>query len=144
MVVKPAGPMQGVKKRQPQTPEMLGAFMPGQRGLLANQLNKGFGGGMGAWKGLLSDSFSPMTAPQPFQYGQGGGMGGKNPGEIGTGQQDLLQPYVTAGSQVSVYNNPALRDGYASLNDNQKKWLESQWAKSPTGFGSPFGNMGGR
>ena len=138
--------MQGVNNRQ--NPDMLPAFLPGQRGLLANQLNAGFGGGVGSWKGLLSDSFNPTVAPQAFNYGTvdigKNGNGDKNGGVINKNQQNLLQPYVAAGSYTSVYNTPALRDGYKALNENQQKWLESQWAKSPTGFGSPFGSMGGR
>lgn len=50
--------------------DVIPAFLPGQRGLLAQQLNRGFGGGQKQWRGVLSDVYAPM-AVTPFDYGAG-------------------------------------------------------------------------
>lgn len=65
------GPMTPVKGGN-QNPGLMSPFFPGQLGLLAQQMNYGFGGGQAANRGLLNQIYSPMQMPQPFQYSQVG------------------------------------------------------------------------
>lgn len=55
----------GGVRPQPRIP----AFMPGQQNALADQLQAGFGGGLGHWQNFLGNTYSSMAPIQPFQYG---------------------------------------------------------------------------
>jgi hypothetical protein len=121
----------------------LGAYMPGQQGLLSSQLNAGFGGGVPQWKGILGQAYSPMTMPASFEYsqtpmGHGGGAGKDGIGDKG---KALLQPYIDMGSYGALSGHPHLVDGYNSLSDQQRNWILSQWQASQS---SDLFNHGGR
>lgn len=52
-------------------------FMPGQRGMLADQLSTGFGGGQGQWARYLNEVYSPIPTKN-FQPARKGGNGGND------------------------------------------------------------------
>jgi len=56
----------------------LPAFMPGQLGALAGQLNAGFGGGFKDWKADLRNTYN-ATPSKPFNFGGGNGGGQNQP-----------------------------------------------------------------
>jgi hypothetical protein len=66
---------------------LLGAFLPGQRGMLAHQLAQGFGGNPGAFADQLRQMYKPTFTPSAFQN-MGGGFGNMTQG--GT----VMQPGV--------------------------------------------------
>lgn len=55
--------------RPDKTGGLLSAFMPGGQGLLAKQLNAGFGGGNQQWQKYLGQVYSPTQMRAPFEYG---------------------------------------------------------------------------
>lgn len=60
--------------------QQLPAFQPGQLAALSSQLNTGFGGGAGAWKESLRNTFDP-TRVSNFNFGGSHhNGGGNNPG----------------------------------------------------------------
>lgn len=60
---------------------MLAAFFPGQKAALAEQLNQGFGGGEGQWRGMMNKTYGPIRNAANFRYSGGGmGNGGNNHG----------------------------------------------------------------
>lgn len=70
------------------------AFMPGQQGLLAQQLNQGFGGGMGQWNGLLSQTTAPVTT-NAWKPNGGKGNGVKKPvGDDWSAHGDVIHRFV--------------------------------------------------
>jgi hypothetical protein len=79
---------------------ILSAFLPGQQAALAQQMNNGFGGGEKQWKGILGQTYSPVTSAANFEYGGGmkdkrGGKGdGKNKPNDPTGDGDDMDAYV--------------------------------------------------
>lgn len=54
-------------RRDPRNTGMLSSFMPGQLGMLAQQLNAGFGGGQKAWRNSL---MQPYIDASKVQYGE--------------------------------------------------------------------------
>lgn len=111
-------------------PTKFAAFMPGQKGLLAQQLGQGFGG-VNQWKGLLGNTFDPVTVPG-FTYGQGAnGNGGGNGGPDWTKQQlATMQPFISNPDPRAI-NNQA----FMELSQKMRDYIMAQRAKNPT-FGS--------
>jgi hypothetical protein len=68
---------------------ILSAFLPGQKDALAQQLANGFGGGNKQWKGILGQTYAPITSAVDFEYG--GGVKGKNGGK-GDGKKNPDDP----------------------------------------------------
>lgn len=73
---------------------------PGQMGLLAQQMNQGFGGGLLAQQQYLNDIYDPVVMPQPFDFG-----GEEEKKKKKTGDKD--KPNTTGGGiQTRNYADP--------------------------------------
>jgi hypothetical protein len=84
-------------QKQDTAPKYINAFFPGQKGLLAQQLNAGFGGGLKNWSNQLDKTYSAMPQFQPYPYpapenggkdNPGGGKKDPSPGDPGTPPTD--------------------------------------------------------
>lgn len=82
----PRDPKKDPRQNQGGGQGLLGAFLPGQRGLLARQLSQGFGGQPGDFAQYLSMLYRPTFRPMAFHGGGFGGMGRPNttpaPGDV--------------------------------------------------------------
>lgn len=128
--------MQGMNRqnKQPQKMPMINPFMPGQKGLLADQLNAGYGGSEQKWKGLLGQYYQPMSQPAPFEYGTAT-MGNKG---MNDKTKEYLTPYIAMGGMPQMSSNPELMKGFEGLTDQEKNYVIRQWG----GGGTP-GQLGG-
>lgn len=103
-------------------------FMPGQQGLLAEQLNAGFGGGVDAQMGLLDQWTSPMKLPGKFNYGNpmkdmGGGMKNGIP-DLTRQEMKIAQPWVPSNG---AFRNPQQEIDFRALDPKIQEWLRAQW-----------------
>lgn len=109
------------------TAKMIQPFMPGQQGLLADQLNAGFGGGVNQWSGLLDQWTSPMKLPGKFNYGNpmtnmGGGKNGIP--DLSPAEMKLARPWVPMGGD---FRNPQQQIDFNSLDPRIQEWIKAQW-----------------
>lgn len=81
---------------------------PGQMGLLAEQMNRGFGGGLLAQQQYLDSIYDPVVMPQPFDFG--GDEKKKKTGDKNkpttTGGRPITNGGVRGGVQVRNYADP--------------------------------------
>lgn len=87
---------------------------PGQMGLLAEQMNRGFGGGLLAQQRYLNDIYDPVVMPQDFfapekkkggkkdNDGKSGGSGGKSGGVPAINTRD---PVIMVNGTVQMNPN---------------------------------------
>ena len=102
-------------------------FMPGQQGLLASQLNAGFGGGVDQWSGLLDQWTDPMRLQKPFKYGKGPvGGGTKGPADLTKEQMALAQPWIPS---MGNFRSPTQEMQFRQLDPAIQEWLRMRWAQ---------------
>jgi hypothetical protein len=91
----------------------LPAFGPGQKGLLAQQMNQGFGGGQKQWAGLLGQQFQPTAMPD-MVYGAGLTSTGK----------DAKGPYEPSKEEMNLYRAYANLNTSGRMDDANRYWAQ--------------------
>lgn len=108
----------------------LPAFQPGQRGLLADQLNTGFGGGENQWRGLLGGWTDPMRMNNGFNYGNGGGLGGgggKKQEPLSAEDKAMADIWIAHGGP-GVTVNPKVFGTFSQLSPQAQAYVQSEIA----------------
>ncbi len=124
-------PMMKKKPGQPDpyspTAKTVQPFMPGQQGLLAQQLSAGGYGTVDQNMGLLDQWTSPMKLPGKFNYGnpynpQGGKSGGIP--DLTRQEMKIAQPWVPSNG---AFRNPQQEIDFRALDPKIQEWLRAQW-----------------
>lgn len=104
--------------------KMVQPFMPGQQGLLAQQLSAGGYGTVDQNMGLLDQWTSPMKLPGKFNYGNPYNPQGATKGDLSKEQMQIAQPWVrTQGN----FDRMDQRLQFQQLDPQIQEWLRAQW-----------------
>lgn len=98
---------------------------PGQMGLLAKQMNNGFGGGLLAQQNYLNSIYDPVVMPQPWDFGvEGGGVEDKKKNDTKKGTKTPIKPTVGGPGGGPAVNLPGDRH-------QPYVFVDGQWVPNP-------------
>lgn len=111
----------GRPHKKPAANDTMATGFPGQIGLLAQQMNRGFGGGILAQRNYLNSFYSPMQAPQTPTYGvDEKAVADKTKTTGGTGDAFELDPRMAYWQRL-LYADPNMQAKLQALQEGFKR-----------------------